>query len=425
MTSKSQHVSEQHLTPKGFRVLNISIANYPISSSSVWINAGSSKDPIDKLGLSHFFEHLLFNETKKYPNRQLRLEEVEKNGLLFNAFTSLQCQHYFYVHEPRQSHKALELLLDGINDSVFTSQIIEREKSVIESEEKENRNDPNSYIWRLANSGLWNKQQLGKDFYGNQKTLKSISKADIELFYAAHFTSDNILYVFINSELSIDDQDQMIESCSLNLTINMTEQQQEYSKVDKSYLFEKRDMSNAQVAFSFLTEDILKRDEKIIQDLVVNYLASGWISRLIQKLRIEENLVYWVYPDSFNGQESGYIRFSLSTETQNLPRVVELFRSEIEALQNTLIRGRILDNHKFKLLSDITRSSTEYGWLMHWYGYNTLLSNEDTNIEAYKEKIQSITPDQVREFSQKYLVSDRLSCAILGSSDKDIRTIFQ
>lgn len=419
----SNHHIEIGTTSKGFRVANIKIDNYPLSTSSIWVDAGSSKDPLNKLGLAHLFEHLLATKTKKYPDRQMRLQEIEKNGFLFNAFTSLQSQHYYYVHAPNKSRIALDYLIDGLVNSLFTEEDIENEKKTVLAEEKENRNDPASYIWRVANRGMWGEDGLGKDFYGTEKTIASISNVDFNSFFEKYFIPSNILFVFINSSLEPGVQERIIDS-NWNLPQfekNGPDPLKKALSINEHITYEKMRIDNSQLALSFITTPANTLREKTTQSVLVNYLASGWTSRFIQRLRIQENLTYWVNSDTAHLKNSGYIRFSLSTDNQNVSRILEIFAEEVNLLRNAKITGENLSICKLKLTSDLFRNAVSYEWLMQWYGFTTLLNSRQDSVDEYCADIESIQPDELELCAREYLSNERFSIAYLAQENEEFQ----
>lgn len=412
-----KHKLTTHTTKSGFKVINVQIGGYPIATSSVWLDVGSSQDPIEKLGLAHFFEHLFFTRTNTFRDRQKRLENIEKNGFLFDAFTSLEYQHYYYIHTPDDSQKAFNLLSDGLVNTIFDVDSIKQEKQVIVSEEKQNHSDPSSYIWRLANRGLWGSDHLGKDFYGSEKTLALINLDDLLDFYKKYFISCNLRFVFINSSLSNKLQDELLDGTAshLNLSSVPSKDLKTYESISEQIMFEKMPTENCQISFSFLTKQISTIKEKAVQDFIVDYLASGWTSRFIQRMRIEEDLVYWVYSDSSNLSNTGYIRFLLSTSVKNIEKIMEIFEDEIKKLIHDNINEKVLKMHKTKFISDVLRNAADYNWLMQWYGFTSMLDGKPFTVKEFCTEISRLKPSDINQFAEKYFANDKLSIAYIYS----------
>ncbi len=88
---------------------------------------------------------------------------------------------------------------------------IEDEKAVIINEEKQNYNNPGSYLWRIANEGIWNGTRLSNDVYGSKKTISGINKKVVKAFYSKRFTQNNTTLVFLTPILNFSPYIKIIE----------------------------------------------------------------------------------------------------------------------------------------------------------------------------------------------------------------------
>lgn len=409
----------------GLRVLHVHIPDFPISISSLWLNAGSRFDPMNRQGLAHLFEHLLFSETKKFPNKQKRLEEIERRGFLFNAFTTLETLSYYFVHSPEQSTDALDFLLDGALQTTLDERNIEAEKNIVLSEERNNFANPSDYIWRLANKGMWEGRDLGKDLFGTRKTITSITKKSVVNYYRKFFTPYKMLFVSIGPKRDIDNEIVLLkllvsERCTnidSQLNKNIRPGNMKTTKKRKKYLsFEKREIENIQLALSFETIGIDNFNDRLCLDFIKEYLGNGWTSRLINKLRVTNQLVYWVWPETAYTQDSGYLRFYLSVDKKYVNRVLHIFEEEVTKLKEKLISARSLEINKNKIFADITRNSLNYNWLMWWYAYDACISkNIDNRVLArYITCINRLTSYTIRKTAVNFLTKENFSVALIG-----------
>lgn len=402
-------------------LIHVYIPDFPVALSSFWVKAGSKIDPKGKEGLAHFFEHLLTTTTTKFPDRQKRLIEIEKQGFLFNAFTSLATSNYYITHSPEDIERALNLLIDGFSSSIFREKDINEEKQIIIDEERRNRNDPISYIWRLANSGLWPHSQIGSGFFGNQNTINIISRNDILNFYNMYYRSQNATFLLINSLKKVEDQIKEIEKIqTLNLK-PITDKNNLSGK--KDIIFEKRELNYSQISLSFLTTSGHNEKDHLILDLIRNYLASGWMSRLITRLRVQDKLTYWVSSHSDRFDDTGFIRFTTSLDKGKIGIVLKIFEEEIISLKNKPIQNKILNQHKNKYKNDILRSTLDINYLNWWYGSNfTAFDKKPLVVNEYIKKMLKISPEQIQEISNKYFQKKNFSLAIIGA-EQEIKDI--
>lgn len=412
------HESSIYKLKNGIKLVHVYIPNFPVALSSFWINKGSRNDPKGKDGLAHIFEHIFLTKTELISDRQKRLFEVEKRGWVFNAFTSLSTTNYFYIHSPNESNEAVNFLIDGYNTSIFDKNDIESEKQIIIDEEQRNKNNPESYIWRLSNTALWPKSGLGNLFFGNKKTLTSINKNDINNFYIKNYKPENTVFTVINSSSNID-----IIKSNIENQIKSFDSPLEFikenlgKKIDIS--FEERDIDFLQIALSFITVDGNDYRTSLILNLIKNYLASGWISRLIIRLRIENKLTYWVDSSKEEFVDTGLLRFILSVNPKDVFTVLKIFEEEIVLLKNILIDGDELNQHKNKYKGDIMRLGLDISYLNWWYSSSMVIfDRENQTPQQFLKDIDSITPEEIKDVANKYLKEENFSLAIIGREQR-------
>src|SRR5262249_44444858 len=71
----------------GIRVLTEPIAEFTSTTVGIWVENGSSYEPAEKNGISHFLEHLFFKGTERRSAKAIA-EEIDSVGGGLNAFTA-------------------------------------------------------------------------------------------------------------------------------------------------------------------------------------------------------------------------------------------------------------------------------------------------------------------------------------------------
>lgn len=401
----------------GINLVRVDIPQYPLSISSIWISAGSRYDLLGKEGLAHLFEHLLGAKTTTFPDRQKRNEAIEREGLTYNAITTKETQSYFYIHTVEKTRRALELLFDGIQNTLFTEQDIDEEKRVIQNEERRNYHDPASYIWRLADKGLWEKEELGKNLFGTHESLAAIRREDFLVFQEKMFSAERTTAVFVNPGMS----DSELQSFALfphyfsRKSAYPSSEDRNITTVKKHIIFEQRDTETLHLAASFLTNSVRDKKEQMVLAFIRDYLANGWMSRLVQKLRVEKKLTYWVSGETRDYLGSGYIRFSFSLSPSELTTALHIFEEEIQKLKTTLLSHETMKNFLSKQRTDILQLSVDPESLLWWYGwYSSLLRETPQAINEYLTALEKLQPADLQQVAQKYFTASRFSLALLG-----------
>mgnify|MGYP000682742803 CR=1 FL=1 len=81
--------SEIYTLENGLPVLLIDTESFPTVTTMILVGAGSRYENIKNNGIAHFFEHMAFKGSKRYPTSFDISSTIEGIGGVFNAFTSL------------------------------------------------------------------------------------------------------------------------------------------------------------------------------------------------------------------------------------------------------------------------------------------------------------------------------------------------
>jgi zinc protease len=126
----------------GMKIIVWPDRDIPSVALYLWVRAGARNERPGITGLSHFFEHMMFNGAKKYgPGEFDRV--MEANGGANNAYTSQDVT----VYSDWFPRSALELIFDLEADRIanlsFDKEVIESERGVVYSERRLRVDDSN------------------------------------------------------------------------------------------------------------------------------------------------------------------------------------------------------------------------------------------------------------------------------------------
>lgn len=126
---------ETRTLKNGMKVLVETDHSIPNIALYIFYRIGSRNERPGTTGLSHFFEHMMFNGAKKYGPGELD-KVMEANGGSNNAYTTRDVT----VYQDWFPHSALELIFDieadRIRDLSFDLQKIKSERGVVASERR-------------------------------------------------------------------------------------------------------------------------------------------------------------------------------------------------------------------------------------------------------------------------------------------------
>lgn len=172
-----------------------------------WYRVGSRDERPGITGISHFFEHMMFNGSKHVPPKMYD-QILESNGGYSNAFTSNDMTAYY--EELAADRLGVVLRLDSDRMAAL-SLLPEQLKSEIEVVKEERRlrvdNDIQGMLGEQLYATAYNASPYHWPVIGWVKDLDRITREDMVEYFRIHYAPDNCILVLtgdFNSKTALD-----------------------------------------------------------------------------------------------------------------------------------------------------------------------------------------------------------------------------
>lgn len=179
---------ERRRLPNGLRVVASQLRDTRAASARVFLDGGSRAEPDDLAGVAHFLEHAVFKGTERWPTAKELGLATERVGGAADAFTDKD-HAGFIVHGPADY---LPLFLDVLADLLVRPLLepaeLERERDVIAEELRACRDDSDDMAKTALERALWPKHPLGREILGTARTIRTMSRDDLNAYRAAWYT---------------------------------------------------------------------------------------------------------------------------------------------------------------------------------------------------------------------------------------------
>ena len=134
-----------HQLKNGMKVVVHEDHSIPSVALYIFYRIGSRNERPGTTGLSHFFEHMMFNGAKKYGFKQFDVV-MEAAGGHNNAYTSNDVTVYQDWFTPSALELIFDMEADRIRDLAFDAKVIESERGVVASERRSSIDGSNAGI---------------------------------------------------------------------------------------------------------------------------------------------------------------------------------------------------------------------------------------------------------------------------------------
>ena len=135
------------------------------------VNCGHFDDPVDRQGMAHFLEHMLFLGTKSYPEPGEYSQYINNHGGSNNAWTSTEFTSYFFDINTEFLPEALCRFSQFFTEPLFCEQYIDKERQAIDAEYKLKLKEDTHRIYQVQKETINQDHPFSKFSVGNIDTL--------------------------------------------------------------------------------------------------------------------------------------------------------------------------------------------------------------------------------------------------------------
>lgn len=316
--------------------INVVTFNMPYVNSvsiNIIVKVGSRYESKQESGISHFLEHMAFKGTKNRSAEKIA-EEFDMIGGYFNAYTSREQTVYYSKVLSENFDKAIEILADILQNSLFTQADIDKELNIIMQEIAGVNDNPDDLVYEKFYSLAFENQSIGRSILGNVSNLAKFKKEDFVRFLEKHYTAENI-YISVAGNISHSDVINFAEKYFLSFPSSLGQKlvPAEYSG---GFKHTKKTLEQTSIALGFESVPYSNITEFYYAQILSVVLGGGLSSRLFQRIRENLGLAYSV--GSFNSSyyDSGIFSIYAGTDHKNVEQLLNSLVIEINKIQEDI-----------------------------------------------------------------------------------------
>ena len=152
-------------------MVHISTASQ-VAWCGIAVNAGSRDERDGQHGLAHFVEHTIFKGTEHRRAWHI-LNRMERVGGELNAYTTKEGTMLYSVFPHQHLGRAIDLLADLVQWSVFPQEELDRERDVVLEEAASYRDTPSDAVYDDFEDLLFAGSELGHNILGKNRIWKT------------------------------------------------------------------------------------------------------------------------------------------------------------------------------------------------------------------------------------------------------------
>jgi zinc protease len=376
---------------------------------------GSRNERPGITGISHFFEHMMFNGAKKYGPKQFDIQ-MEKAGGENNASTS----NDLTVYTDWFPNTALELMMDmesdRIRDLAFDPKIIESERGVVYSERRTSVDN--------SNAGTLSEQLRAAAFVahpyhwpvvGWPSDIESWSMDDLKAYFKIGYAPNNCTMVVVGDVSTANVlalARKYIEPIPSQAPPPPVRTKEPIQLGERRVVVRKAAQLPLQMVAYHVPES--KSPDTQALEVVAALLSRGESSRLYQRMVDREQLAISVNvgkPDSF---DPTIMTFSIQPRSGiDLAQTEKALYEELERLQSTPVESEELQKAKNELLAGQYRQMKTIAGRANLLGRWEVFYGDYSKLFSIDKEIQAVSAEDIQRVSRTYFTERNRTVATL------------
>ena len=323
---KSQEVSQFSLS----NGLNVFYQHNPVSEVTVLqflIKGGKVAEPQGKDGLAMMMTRL----SLEIPDRTT-LQKIMTQATQINMTSSLDYSLLNIASLSEHFDGTINLLSKILLNPLFSSIRIDSVKKAMNRSREVQREDPIQLAHEKSLEVFYAGTAYSGSIYGQEETLKSIKKRDVDNFYKTHFTAKNTA-IFVSSDLKEGTIQEILEEYFKDIpegtVIEDAGPLQTLFPEERTIFIEKDTQQNL-LLFAFPLPE-LTEETYVLSNLLDSLVGKG-VNSILWPLRVKEKLAYNVSSRLSLYKEGGLFEVYLETDKKKLDAAHEALKKVLDNL---------------------------------------------------------------------------------------------
>jgi predicted Zn-dependent peptidase len=403
----------RHVLPSGLTILVETLPYVRSVALGFYLRSGSAVESEEHGGASHFLEHLVFKGTAKRSTTEIA-QVIDILGGDVDAFTGKEYTS-FYAHVlDEQVDTALDLLTDIVVSPRFTAADLESERSVILEEIRMVEDTPDDLVHEIFVSSFWRDHPLGRPILGTEETVARLGREQILAHYAETFHPANVIFCAsgnVRPEQIIPYLEAAFpprEEAPLRRAWSTPIPNQHV------ILREKRELEQVHLCLGSRGYP-QQGNERFAAALFNTILGGGMSSRLFQRIREKEGLVYTVMSYHNGYLNGGYEAIYAACVPKNLKRVLAITLEEMKKIKGEGATREELASAKLHLKGSILLSLESTVSRMSGIARQEFYFGRQFTPDDIIEAIDRVSLEDLQQVAETIVDPESLSLTLLGN----------
>jgi zinc protease len=378
----------------------------PIISYQQWFRVGSSHEKPGRTGLAHFFEHLMFKGTKKYPKGEID-KVIQLNGGSNNAFTTEDYTGYYTNLPSDKIELIIDIESDRMRNLLFDEAEINNEREVVK-EERRMRYENGVYgpLFELIRHTIYKTNEYRWPVIGYMADLNATKTEELKEFYNRYYAPNNAVVV-VAGDVSASRVKSLVEKYYGNiqrqeLPVFQSTPEAEQKSPRTSTL--EKDVQSTTLAVVYPTVTSGHEDSYAL-DLLANVLGAGSSSRLYKRFVYKNQIATGASVSNDTNKLAGTLSIFLPLKPGvTSDRAVELLNAELSQVKTNLISDNELKKLKNQTILGYVQGLQTMAARAQSLATYEIVFGDYQRLFGDAERYSAVTKEDIQRVAKKYIV---------------------
>lgn len=405
----------------GMKFLVVEDFSIPNANMYLFYKVGSRNEYQGITGLSHFFEHMMFNGAKKYGPKVFD-QVMEFNGGANNAYTTQDLTVYTNWFPASSAEIIFDLEGDRISSLSIDPKMVESERGVVLSERRTGlENSPWRNIIESVNASAFKEHPYHWSVIGYEDDMKNWTQKDLELYFKMYYAPNNCVVV-VSGAMKFERVKALAKKYLGSIPAQAAPPKihiKEPKQTGERRITVQKDVANPYLVIGYHTPEA-KHEDFYALSILNSILSSGQSSRLYSSLVDKKQLstaVFTSYRENFDPT-----LFYFYTSANKDVNEVDIENAIYEELDKIKVNG-ITEKELQKIKNQK---------LMEFYGQIETINGKSNNLGTYElffgdykkmfeapENFNKISIEDVQKVAKKYFKKSNRTVGVLKTNVED------
>lgn len=398
---------ESYRLKNGMKVILGEDHRVPSICVNIFFNVGGKYEKPGTTGISHLFEHMMFNGSKKYKPGYFD-QFLEENGGYSNGSTWNDFTNYWEEFNSEKLEEILAMEADRVRSLKLDNENLEQERYIVMEERRLSvDNNPDQKLEEELYALAFNSHPYQNPVIGWMNDLKQIQLDDCKEFYKSYYAPNNATLIIIG-DFNKQTTKKLIEKYfsklpSSKIPINKTIVEPEQSGEKQIIIDANTELPSILIGYKSCS---INDSDYYAMDLLANILSVGESSRFNKILVNQKEMITKHYCIQDITQEPGlfkvYFKLQKKVKEEDLLNEFEKIIQDIK--ENGVTQNELEKAKNFKVIEYFNNFKTNRK-LAFALGFFEVLTGNYENLYKTIDRYSKVDSEKIKEVARKYFTN--------------------